>query len=222
MNLTTELIPHSWLWLATLIYGVLILWSVIGADWGQMRRELRLWNAWLASTVAVLLLWSMRAGVLPGLEFHCLGVTLLVLMFGWRYALLSISLVLVGTALNGAAQWLALPLNALLLGGVPIAVSHLLLRFSVRYLPKNFFVYILFCGYLSAALAFAAGVLSSTLVLALSGAYSFERIGGEYLIFIPMMLFAEALLTGMLISALVLNKPEWVTSFDDRRYLNGK
>ena len=38
--------------------------------------------------------------------------------------------------------------------------------------------------------------------------------------FIIVMLFPEGFLNGMLMTILVVYRPEWVSSFDDREYLN--
>jgi uncharacterized membrane protein len=36
------------------------------------------------------------------------------------------------------------------------------------------------------------------------------------------MMFAEAFFSGMLITGMILFRPEWVMTFDDKRYLHGK
>jgi uncharacterized membrane protein len=64
-------------------------------------------------------------------------------------------------------------------------------------------------------------LLASLLFLCCS-AYTWEDIAERYLPFIPMMIFAEGFFTGMLATSMVLFRPEWIGSFDDRRYLSGK
>ena len=43
----------------------------------------------------------------------------------------------------------------------------------------------------------------------------------DYLVIVGLMAFAEAYINGLLMSAAVVYRPEWVTSFDDRVYLTG-
>jgi uncharacterized membrane protein len=44
----------------------------------------------------------------------------------------------------------------------------------------------------------------------------------EYLPFFLLISFSEAFITGMLITTMVIYKPEWVATFDDKRYLLDK
>mgnify|MGYP000084126520 CR=1 FL=1 len=48
--------------------------------------------------------------------------------------------------------------------------------------------------------------------------YPFERIAREYLPFLPLYLFPEGLMNGMLTAVFVGMKPEWLRSFDESRY----
>ena len=54
-------------------------------------------------------------------------------------------------------------------------------------------------------------------VLALAGAT-----GGSYLQVVPLLMFGEAFLNGMLMILLVAYKPGWVATFHDHWYLDGK
>ncbi len=222
MNLTAKLLPPAWLWAGFLFYLPIAGWALWRADWARMRSNTRLWNAFLGAVVVALLMWISKAGVNPGMEYHAIGATLLTLMFGWPFAILGLSAVLCGTAFNHMADWSAIPLNGLLMVVLPVAVSHGLYRAASRWLPRQFFVYVLFNGFFAAGLSFVLSVFASTAVMLLAGAYTFEHIDNFYLVFVPMMAFSEAFLTGMLIAALVLNKPEWVLTFDDYHYLAGK
>jgi uncharacterized membrane protein len=44
----------------------------------------------------------------------------------------------------------------------------------------------------------------------------------DYLPFVPFMVFGEGFMTGMLVTGMALMKPQWLTTFDDRRYIAGK
>jgi uncharacterized membrane protein len=54
-----------------------------------------------------------------------------------------------------------------------------------------------------------------------SGAYQVTKLANESL-FIIVMLFPEAFINGFLITVLVVYRPQWVASFSDKQYLDGK
>jgi uncharacterized membrane protein len=64
--------------------------------------------------------------------------------------------------------------------------------------------------------------LVSTGFAALAGAYPLGYLLDEYLPYYLLMAWSEAFATGMLITVMVVYKPEWVATFDDHRYLLGK
>jgi len=55
----------------------------------------------------VFLLWQLSASLGGGLTFHFLMMTLLTLMFGAQFALLSMSLALLGVTFEGGLGWLS-------------------------------------------------------------------------------------------------------------------
>jgi uncharacterized membrane protein len=88
--------------------------------------------------VALILLWHLQAGVKPGLSLHLLGATVFTLCFGWALAFVGLCLVLLGVSLNGAAGWQAFAVNALLMAGVGVAVSHAPIVWSTACCPATF------------------------------------------------------------------------------------
>ena len=46
----------------------------------------------LACALVLAILWRIKAGILPGLELHILGVTAVTLILGWRLAIFASSL----------------------------------------------------------------------------------------------------------------------------------
>lgn len=222
MNLTANLLNPTLLWLAHGTYALLLLWVVLSAPWRWLHRTPQMLHVYAGACVVLMLLWSMKAGITPGLNFHLLGATLLVLMFGWQLALLALSIVLAAVTLNGLGDWMGFSLNALVMAVLPVGVSNLIYRLVVRYLPHQFFVYIIVNAYFCAGLAMTVTLAGASFLLACCGPYALQQLLREYLPFAPFMIFAEAFFTGMLAAALVLMKPEWIRSFDDRRYLAGK
>ena len=119
-------------------------------------------------------------------------------------------------------QYGAYPANLLLMGGVPILFSWSIYRFVDAKLPNHFFIYIFLNCFFGAGLAmFSVGLVSSAFA-ALSGAYSGSYLLEDYLPYYFLMAWAESFSTGMIMTILVVYKPEWVATCDDRRYLHSK
>jgi uncharacterized membrane protein len=221
MNIPAHLFPDFLYIGAHLLYVPLLLWILYSAPWYKLRdAENR--HVFLGAAVLLMLLWSVKAGIRPGMNFHLLGATLLMLMFGWKFAILSLSLVLVGQGIYGNIEWSTYSLNAMLMIIGPVMFSYFIYRLSQYYLPKQFFVYTLFNGFFCAVLTMLLLVITTCILLICCGGYEWDDIYYRYLPFAPMMIFAEGFFTGMLTSSMVLFRPEWIGSFDDRRYLNGK
>lgn len=218
MNFPDGLLPGLWLWLGHLLYWPLLWRAVRTAPWYHLRDAHAL-HVLLGACVAVLLVWSMQAGFVRGLNLHLLGATLLTLMFGWQFAFMCMSLVLLGTTLNGGGGWLVFPVNAVLLAALPVLISYGIFRFADRKLPNHFFIYIFLCAFFGAAVAMGAVGLVSSLVLHWADVYTLEYINYNYLRYFPLLMFPEAFITGMVMTLLVVYQPSWVATFDDRRYL---
>ncbi len=167
--------------------------------------------------VAVLALAAMRwfnTAPLQGVVLHFLGATIATLMFGsgvacWIMAAVSLSGVLLGAAWHG---WAA---DALVSGMLPVAVTALASRLARRWVPRNIFTYVMFNAFFAAALAMAASTLAKAAVTALTGG----RQVAAYLAATPLLMFAEAFFAGTVMVLVVVYRPQWCCSFDDRLYL---
>lgn len=218
MLLLADHIPTPWLllcWLVTLGLAGLVARK---AAWHMLTDRANL-NVFLAATVAVLGLWLLKAGIKPGLNFHLLGATALTLMFRPLFALLGMALVVAGIGLF-QDQFAAFAANWLIMGALPVAASWLVFRLVDGLLPNHLFIYIFLNAFFGAALAVMLVGLASTAFISLSGAYSLEYLLQEYLPYYIFIAWGEAFATGMLITIMVVWRPEWVATFDDRRYLN--
>lgn len=221
MNLPDGLLPGGWLLTAWLLFVPLFLLAGWRAPWRRLADSSQL-NLWLGSTVVLVLLWSMQAGVRPGLSLHLIGAMVCTLAFGPWLAFISLCLALLGVSLNGGAGWEGYAANALLMAGVGVGVSQAVIRFSERFLPRHFFVYVFANGFFGAAISMAAVGTAVSLVLAGSQTYAIEEVFGEYLPYVLLLSFSEAWISGMVVTLFVVYRPQWVSTFDDSRYLREK
>jgi uncharacterized membrane protein len=125
------------LWLANLLFASFLYRALRTAPWHALLVNTVMVNALVALSIGAFVFWQLNAGFRPGFNFHILGATLFVLMFGWQVASASITLVMVASLFRGDTGWLALGLNGLMMISIPVLFSEGLLRFSRRYLPKN-------------------------------------------------------------------------------------
>lgn len=207
--------------MAWAIWAPVFALCVLRAPWALLKDSAKL-NVWLGLVVLLTLLWSMQAGVKPGLTLHLLGATVFTLCFGPALAFIGLSLVLAGVTLNGAAGVFAYALNNLLMAGVAVAVSQGLYRLFLRILPAHFFIFVFVYGFLSAALTVIVTGFAASVFLALAGAYAWEYLAGEYFPYFMLLAFSEAWLSGMVLTLFVVYRPDWVLTFDDSRYLVNK
>ncbi len=222
MNLPVQLFPSDVWWLANFIFAILVFTSARQAPWRKLLDNAVMVNALVALLIGTFIFWQFNAGIRPGFNFHILGSTLFMLMFGWQIAILAITLVMVATWFRLGMEWSTLGLNGLLMIAIPVLFSEWLLRFSKKNLPKNLFLFVLWNGFLRGAIAVALTICAATLLLLLISHYSWNEIQHHYLVFAPVIMLTEAFVTGMLITAFTVFQPLAVINFSDREYLDGK
>jgi uncharacterized membrane protein len=221
MDIPAGLLPASILWGAALLYGLLLAGALLTAPWSKLADN-EASHVYFAAVAVMAVLWTLRAGIAPGHNYHLLGVTTLCLMFDWQFALLAASLVLLVTTWQGPAGWEAFALNALVMGALPVLSTRILLYAGQRWLTHNFFIYIFLNAFLAAVLGILLCALAAAAVLALAQGDAVNETGGDYLMFIPLLMFGEGFLNGMAMTLLVAYRPRWVSTFHDRWYLDGK
>ncbi len=217
MHIPDDLVPITLLFAAHFVGIVVLGWAIWRAPWRQLWNN-RLLNLYCGAVVALLLLWSFNASVQPGLGFHFLGVTIFTLMFGWSLGVIGTGLAALGMAVNGSGLP-ALFLNILLLGVLPVSVSYGIYYWVHRYLPHHVFIYIFLCAFLGSIIAAAITVFAIVGVLVAGNAYPLNRIASEYLPFLPLYLFPEGFLNGMLATVFIGLRPQWLKTFDEHSYL---
>jgi uncharacterized membrane protein len=221
MDIPADLVPGAWHGFAAVIYVLVMALALWTAPWYKLRDNEAV-HVYLGAIVMLTVVWSMRAGILPGLNFHLLGATLLCLMFDWQFALLAVSVVVLATTVNGAAGWDAIALNILLMGVLPVLFTRILLYLAQRHLPHNFFIYIFVNAFLAAGLSSCLAGMTAAGVYMLSDTYTATALAEAYLPFMLLIFFPEAFFNGMMMTLIVAYRPRWVATFHDRWYIEGK
>jgi uncharacterized membrane protein len=176
-------------------------------------------HAWLAGLVCVALLWTLPVKMGDGPAFGMLGVALYVLLFGRARAVLGLlGALLLHTWLADGA-WMSLGLNGLLFAVLPALIASTLQRALERWLPKNVFVFIIGNGMF---VTLAATAITSLALLALSmnaTAAAATTHYSDYVGYSLLLAWGEALLSGMIFSALVIFLPQVVLTYREDSYL---
>jgi uncharacterized membrane protein len=220
MDLAASLFPLGWVLSSDLLALLILVWVAWGVPWRRLDPDVA--NAWMGACVLVIMLWSLSGTYKLGLSFHLLGVAALTLLMGPRLALLASALVMAAMCLDGAGSILALGLNWLTCGVVPVGVVMLALYLAQRYLPPNLFVYVFLNAFFAGGISMLAATMAGVACLGLVGAYSWSSMFDDVMPYYFLLSWPEAFTTGLMLTLLVVYKPQWVSTFDDERYLNDK
>jgi len=193
--------------------------AALSAPWRVWLEDRERQWVWLGSLGLLAGIWSMKAGITPGLSVRFLLLTALTLMHGWQLAVIGAALVLGVLGVSGQAAWGSFGANLLCMGVVPALATAWLHEFVHARLPHNYFVYFFVTVFVGSALAFNLAGLTRLAILAASGTLEDAHVGAEYFAILPLMSFGEGTVNGMVMAMAVVYRPRWVMSFDDRLYL---
>jgi len=204
--------PHAVLAGAMLTVFFLACWRAPWKSWliGRPDRQ----HVWLSTLVVILLIGSVRPGVASGVLPQFLLVTTFTLMHGWLLAMVGIGVVLAVNCVQHG-NWADWPAYFLCEAAVPALFIHGLHAVVARRLPRNFWIFIFVTVFAGSIAAFALAALVLFLV---AGSWPAGANAGDYLVVLVLMGFAEAYVDGLVMSATVVYKPDWVASFDDCIY----
>ena len=222
LHIPAELMPASVLWILNILFLLILIFVATKVPFKKFLENVPNQHVYFGAMVMLFLLWGLKAGVSPGLGFHHLGATLFTLMFGWPLAIFGLGIIMFASVIMQHNELISLGANGCLSIVIPVLTSYAVLKLSQKYLPDNFFIYIFVAAFFGAGIAVTTSRLSSIVLLSLVDAYPDAKLIAESLLYTPLFMFPEMFVTGMLISIFVVYKPDWVVTFDDKRYISGK
>ncbi|EAR63027.1 energy-coupling factor ABC transporter permease [Neptuniibacter caesariensis] len=220
MGFSEGLVNSYWLFGSAVVYIFVLFAAFKSAPWRVILQNRILQHMLFGATALLMALWSMRAGISPGLEIHFLGMTVMTLVFGWDLAVISASIVLVGMAIISKESWDGLFVNGVCSVLLPIAATYLVLKFTERKLLKNFFVFLFVCGFIGAGISTAVSGMATSMVLVIDGVYDLNKIYHEYIRYLPLIMFPEGLMNGIFLTGMLVFHPDWVRTFDAKGYID--
>ncbi|PHV13148.1 energy-coupling factor ABC transporter permease [Chitinimonas sp. BJB300] len=217
MNLRAEAFSSELLVVGNVLAICILFWRMRKVAWVALSQSQL--TGWLGASTLIAVLWQLQTGIKPGLSFHLLGASVLTLVCGRDKALVGMAAVVLTNCAYGQADWLAAGWSWLLGPCVGIVIADHILHLSQARLPANYFAYFFANGFFGAAISFVAAALCLLGFHALAGTYSASYLLEEALPYYLLFSWSEAFTSGLVIAVLVIYRPQWVESFDDKHYL---
>jgi len=220
VSIESELLPAWFMYLLFLPTGLVLLWALWRVNWLALKEQSVLQHVFYSACLALAVLWSIRAGLSSGLGIHFMGLTAATLVMGWPLALLSGAIGLLCVTIIGLESYAGFAVNFMVSVALPVATSYGVLTLVQRKLPANPFVYIFLCGFFNGAIAILAVACTTSLMLGLLQVYSWEAVYEEYFMYLPLMIFPEAFINGMVVAGVMGTFPHLLSSFNVDKYFS--
>ncbi|MCY1281303.1 Cobalt uptake substrate-specific transmembrane region [compost metagenome] len=218
--IAAELLSAESLTLGWCLYLPVLLWAIWRAPWLELFSDSRRQHLLFGTVFALFLLWLVRRDFASGLSYHFIGMTAVTLLLDWPLAVLGGAVAQLGLLALGRHDLVAVGLNGVLLVLVPVLIAESCAQLVERFQPRNLFVYIFCGGFFPAALTALACLLLGLGVLWVDGRFPMPPWLDEFAGYLWLVMFPEAFINGMVISALVVFQPEWLETFNRTRYLS--
>ena len=205
--------PESGQVAALAVAALGLAWAGRQLPWYKLEGDPEATRILIVATLALAGLRWFNADALAGTSLHFLGAGVANLMFGTPFALWVMAVVSLMAWLGGS-DWLGWGPDFVACGLLPVLVSHAVWRFE-QALPANPVLYVLVNGFAGGGLA----LLASHMLKAAGGLWLGVGEPAVYLTAGMLMMFGEGFLCGGAMALVVVYRPQWCASFDDRRYL---
>jgi uncharacterized membrane protein len=217
--ISAEVLSDTSLSVGWLAYVPLLIWAVARTRWVELFADSRRQHLLFGTVFALFALWLVRRDFDTGVSYHFIGMTAVTLLLDWQLALVGGFIAQVGLVMLGRQDLAAMGVNGLLFIGLPVLVTEVCAIAVERAQPKNLFVYIFCSGFFAAALAALLCLLAGLGLLWLDGRFVMPEWLEDFIGYLWLIIFPEAFINGMVVSALVVFCPEWLETFNRTRYL---
>ncbi|WP_442112213.1 energy-coupling factor ABC transporter permease [Pseudomonas sp. NUPR-001] len=200
-------------------YVVVLVWAMARTRWVELFTDSRRQHLLFGTVFALFALWLVRRDFDNGVSYHFIGMTAVTLLLDWPLAIVGGLLAQIGLILLGRQDLAAMGVNGLLFIGLPVLVTEVCAILVERAQPRNLFVYIFCSGFFAAALAALLCLLLGLGLLWFDGRFVMPEWIEDFIGYLWLIIFPEAFINGMVVSALVVFCPEWLETFNRTRYL---
>jgi uncharacterized membrane protein len=218
--ISAQVLTPETMTVASVLYVPIVLWAIWRSPWVELFTDTRRQHLFLGTIFAVFLLWMLRRDFDTGVSYHFIGMTAVTLLLDWPLAIVGGLIAQLGLMFLGRQDLAAMGVNGLLLVGLPVLVTESCAIVVERAQPKNPFVYIFCSGFFAAALSALLCLLLGLGVLWFDGIFAMPEWIEDFIGYLWLIIFPEAFINGMVVSALVVFCPEWLETFNRTRYLS--
>lgn len=218
--ISAALLAPLTLGLGWMLYVPLLVWAVLRAPWVELFTDSRRQHLLFGTVFALFMLWLVRRDFDTGVSYHFIGMTAVTLLLDWPLAIIGGLIAQVGLLLLGRQDLAAMGVNGLLLIALPVLVTECCAMLVERAQPRSPFVYIFCSGFFAAALSALLCLLLGLGLLWFDGRFAMPLWLEDFIGYLWLIVFPEAFINGMVISALVVFCPEWLATFNRTRYLS--
>jgi len=221
MHIPAGLYPDYILMICNIITVPVILFAI----W---RTETRFWSGWSEGLqvafifMALSALYMLQSDIKPGMGMHWLGVMLTVMMVGpWTaiVVLSSIHIFLLVAKGMGDISTLGFNITTSVLLPVVIASSiHLLFYYKF---PRIVPVYFAKVGFGDLLCMWAVDAVLTACLLLWTDYPSFQ-VYQDFTLVLALMGGMEAVISTWIVSGFICYYPDWLVTFNDEEYINGK
>ena len=201
-------------------YVPVLAWAVLRVRWVELFTDSRRQHLLFGTVFALFMLWLVRRDFDTGVSYHFIGMTAVTLLLDWPLAIVGGLLAQLGLVALGRQDLAAMGVNGALLILLPVLVTECCALLVERAQPRNPFVYIFCSGFFAAALSALLCLLMGLALLWFDERFALPEWLEDFVGYLWLMIFPEAFINGMLVSALVVFCPEWLETFNRTRYLS--
>lgn len=220
MSIDAQLLPLWFMWGAFLPTICIIIYSAFKVNVWALKQQPYLQHIFYCVCFGLTVLWCIRGGISSGLSVHFMGLTAATLLMGWALAIIAGGIALFIVSIAGLETYGNFAVNFMVSVCLPVLTSYFILKLVQRRLPKNPFIYIFLAGFFNGAFSILCVAITTSILLGVLDVYSWEDVYQNYLMYLPLMLFPEAFVNGMVIATIIGTKPELLSSFNVDAYFN--
>ncbi|HDS1734840.1 energy-coupling factor ABC transporter permease [Pseudomonas hunanensis] len=217
--ISAHVLSSTSLTLGWLVYLPVLIWAASRTRWVELVTDRRRQHLLFGAVFALFALWLVRRDFDTGVSYHFIGMTAVTLLLDWPLAILAGCMAQIGLMLLGRQDLAALGVNGLLIIGLPVLITEVCAILVERAQPRNLFVYIFCSGFLAAAVSALCCLMAALGLLWLDGRFAMPEWLADFVGYLWLIIFPEAFINGMVVSALVVFCPEWLETFNRTRYL---
>ena len=217
--ISSQLLAENTLLAGWGVFLLVLLWACARAPWLEVLSDLRRQHVLFGTMLGLFLLWLVRRDFDSGLSFHFIGMTAVTLLLDWPLALIAGAIAQLGLVALGRLEWAGFGVNGCLLIALPVLIAEGCAKWVEHAQPRNLFVYIFGCGFFPAALTALVCLSAGLSLLWFDGLFAMPLWLSDFAGYIWLVMFPEAFINGMLVTALVVFYPDWLETFNRSRYL---